>query len=115
MAILITGARGFIGSHLVPFLKEKGYEIILFNGDVSNKKDIENFKVNGEIETVVHLAAVLDKKEKQIFNKVNVLGTKNIVDLCRRINAGRLIFYRASECFRPWLIRMLIPKKRRRK
>lgn len=92
MAVLITGSRGFVGSHLTPFLRENGCEIILFDGDVSSKKETDNFKTDKKIEAVIHLAAAQNKKGKLIFNKVNVLGTKNIVDLCCRLNAGRLIF-----------------------
>jgi nucleoside-diphosphate-sugar epimerase len=92
MAVLITGNRGFVGSHLAPFLKEQGYKIIFFEGDVSNKTDVDNFRTGEKIEAVVHLAAAINRKNKEDFYRVNVLGTGNIIDLCRRLNAGRLIF-----------------------
>lgn len=92
MAILITGGTGFIGSHLIPFLKKEGYEIILFIGDILKEKDIQNFKTTSKIEAIIHLAAAVNNKDKNVFWKVNVEGTKNIVDLGRRLQVGRLIF-----------------------
>ena len=92
MAILITGQKGFIGSHLTSFLKKRGYSVILFEGDISDKESTNNFKIREKIDIVIHLAGVINKKKKDIFTKVNVGGAENIVELCRKLKARRIIF-----------------------
>ena len=79
--ILVTGGAGFIGSHTVDLLIEKGYRVVvldslkppthngrvpawlnkkakLFRGDVRQKKDWE--KALHGVDAVVHLAAYMD-------------------------------------------------------
>lgn len=92
MAILITGAKGFVGSCLVPFLAKKGYEIVEFFGDIANPEDTQNFITNKKIEAVIHLAAVISGKDRRIFQRVNVEGVKNIIEMSRRLGAGRFVF-----------------------
>lgn len=92
MAILITGARGFVGRCLADSLKKGGFELILFDGDVSDARVTENFKTEKKIDAVIHLAGVTNKKNEKVFYQVNVVGTKNIVSLCKRVNVGRIIF-----------------------
>lgn len=92
MAILITGGTGFVGKHLVSFLETNGYEVILFFGDITKKENIQSFAVNKKIDAVIHLAAAVNNRNTNIFQKVNVEGTKNIMELCKRVRADRLIF-----------------------
>lgn len=92
MVILITGHNGFIGSHLIPYLKSLGHQIVLFVGDVSDKKSIDNFQCKEKIDFIIHLAAVVNKKNKKVFEKVNVEGTRNIIEFCRQLNVKKFIF-----------------------
>lgn len=92
MAILITGARGFIGSCLVSFLAKKGCEIVDFLGDITKLEDTQNFTTNKKIEVVIHLAAVISNKDRRIFQRVNIEGARNIIEMSKRLEAGRLIF-----------------------
>jgi len=92
MAILITGGKGFVGSNLARFLALAGYEVVKFEGDISDEKVTGSFKTDKKISAVIHMAAVTNKGDKKVFQKVNVGGTKNIIKLCRRIGAERIIF-----------------------
>ena len=73
MKVLITGATGFIGSHLVKFLLSKGIKIVIvkhpddnslipkdvtaFTFDYNSKNDID-FMKNQNIDAVIHLASL---------------------------------------------------------
>jgi nucleoside-diphosphate-sugar epimerase len=88
--ILITGARGFIGSRLSEKLKSNDYSIIELsskNGLVEDYDTFERFH-GREIHHVFHLAGktyVPDSwKNPTDFIKTNVHGTQNVLEFCRK-------------------------------
>jgi len=88
--ILVTGSNGFLGKKLVEKLKEN-YEIIDFDRhhgkDVKNSEDFEGLFVD----KVIHLAALTKHdNELEMFN-VNINGTLNVLEYCRKNGKG-LIF-----------------------
>jgi len=113
--VLVTGAAGFIGSHLLPKLIEEGYDVIAL--DVPEARD----KVKGEvlqidadicdgqlmmntgkglsklnIDAVIHLAAiaaprVAEKKPEETF-RINVYGTLNVLRMAKEAKVKRVIF-----------------------
>ncbi len=109
MKILVTGATGFLGHHLVKrliddgneirILKEndafmellKGLKIEVFEGDI---RDFEAVKkaVSG-CEIVFHLAGIISywSKQNSIQFEINVNGTKNVVKACLEEKVKRLI------------------------
>lgn len=111
---LITGATGFIGSHLVDFLLKKGIKpeyirlIVLpgdsmsnlpkrkfdiFYGDIRNKLDV-NKSLKG-INVVYHLAAktVFEGKTYEDFKDTNVEGTRNIINAAIKVKVKKFIFF----------------------
>jgi len=95
--ILITGATGYIGSHVTRILKENGNEIIgwdiNFHGEHNDTakycdkfllQDITDAKIKGEYDAVVHLAgrSVVPQslKEPAEYYRVNTMGTDNILN-----------------------------------
>ena len=101
MKVLVTGATGFLGKYLVQELVENNYEVValgrnekigktlenekvkFFKGDIENKNDI--LEASKNCSAVIHAAAlstVWGSWEK--FYNINVLGTKNIVEICEK-------------------------------
>lgn len=93
--ILMTGATGLVGSRFVEMYSDK-YSVV--NMDLTTGVDItkiETFKSffdsNKDAKCLIHLAAFTDTGKAQseagdkegITYQVNVLGTKNIADVCR--------------------------------
>ena len=101
--ILITGTTGFVGMHLVDELKKYNYKvkclvrknlekagIELIYGNLSNKDSIDAATKNTDI--IIHLAGVI-KAKKEDYEKINVGGTKNLVDSSIKNNVKKIIFF----------------------
>ena len=96
--VLITGHKGFIGSHLVSYLAEKGYAITGI--DRIEGKEVSALTENdlAAVDCVVHLAAqtsVWNKDYKAIIED-NILAFMHIFDLCRKL--GKKFIYASSSC-----------------
>ncbi len=97
--ILITGAKGFIGSELTNHLQRRGYLITGCSYDLNDIDNIEKLFIENKPKIVIHLAAKVDKtrpgRENDDFFQVNVMGTLNIVRLCEKYGA-KLIYFSSS-------------------
>ena len=89
-AILVTGDSGFTGRHLVPALRELGERVVTFSaetGDIAR----EELHFDEDVRHVFHLAArtfVPDSwREPRQFYDVNVMGTVNVLEFCRKHGA----------------------------
>ena len=88
--ILVTGAGGFIGRELVRVLKNAGHKVLELTSadvDIANPASLEKFNQT-KLEHIFHLAGrtfVPDSwNEPADFQRVNVNGTINILELCRK-------------------------------
>ena len=112
MKLFITGASGFIGSHLTNLAKKKGYEIIALNrsylGSQNYDKNIKwlnkdlldiNMYDLEEVDIVFNLASAgVSPKKASIeeLTKTNILGSIKLMEESIKANVKRCIF--AGSC-----------------
>ena len=93
MKILITGNLGFVGLETQRLL-EKDHEVLgydLMEGkDIRDYNQFRQFCINNMPDRVLHLAAIsrfadADEHPKRAL-ETNVLGTKNIVEVCKELH-----------------------------
>jgi nucleoside-diphosphate-sugar epimerase len=111
--VLVTGATGAIGPLVVEAFLAAGYSIRTFSidpppagarpegvetlsGDITDVSAVQA-AVQG-VESVVHLAALLHVVNPpdhllDLYRKINVDGTKNVVESAVKANVGRILFF----------------------
>lgn len=85
MIILLTGASGFIGQHLLPFLDQIG-NVWRLQSDLKDHQAVRQEVQIANPDIVVHLAARTEVQksfyEQTEFSEVNYVGTVNLIEAC---------------------------------
>jgi dihydroflavonol-4-reductase len=116
MKVAVTGATGHIGTNLCRQLLESGYEVRamihkestgldglpveMVKGDVLNPHSLDNL-LDG-MEAVFHLAAIISIEGDPTGRvlRVNVEGTRNVVEACLRKKVRRLVHFSSIHAFK---------------
>lgn len=120
MKVIVTGGAGFIGSHLVDKLIDKGFEVAVIDNLSTGKKDDINPKAKfthytlgsftdgladdgTEIEAIIHLAA-LPRIDRSVHHPVsthlaNVNGTLEALEMAKKFKAKKFIYASSSSVY----------------
>lgn len=131
--VMVTGVAGFIGSHLVEELLQRGYEVHGFDVvDIKDNKNLENVKndtnfvyYKGDVRSLedlklffqsdasvlYHLASVVGvnryMEDPLSLIDIGIMGTRSLIDMCHKHDV-RMLFASTSEVYGknpdiPWL------------
>jgi nucleoside-diphosphate-sugar epimerase len=110
--VLITGATGFVGSHVVDVLLERGHDVYFIARSTSNMRwldgksvtrvegslfDVESLQhaVTG-MDALIHVAGLTAAKNEAEFRRGNLDATQNLIDAVRAYNPGLKRFVHTS-------------------
>ena len=101
--VLITGANGFVGRHLVNALREIDSSVTLLKDINGNSLDIRkknliksSLDYLSDVDVIYHLAAIASVNSSyenpHDTYETNVLGTLNILELCRLYDINKIVY-----------------------
>lgn len=120
MKVMVSGGAGFIGSHLVDALIDRGMEVHIIDNLVAGQQaninpqaqlhvvDICSEEASKAIlevqpDAFYHLAAQADVgrsvQSPKYDGDVNIIGTLNMLEACRKANVGKFIFASTSAVY----------------
>ncbi len=116
MRIAITGANGFVGTHLTHQLESEGHELVLTsrrprkNNDRIVANDLSDVtaltELFGGCKVVAHCAGINREIGNQTYQGVHIDGTRNVVEAARAAGVEKIIlmsFLRArANCGSPY-------------
>ena len=116
--VLITGGAGYIGSHTTEILIKNNKRVFIvddlstgfkklvnkkakfYKVNILNDKKIKEIIIKNNIDSVIHLAAVLSvgesEKNPRKYNKINITGTKKLLKSIKSTFVKNIIF--SSTC-----------------
>lgn len=116
-SVLLIGGAGFLGLHLIQQFHEvkprpkihvfdvrplpeklskqftfNPEEISFHKGDLTSPKDVEAAIRASEATVVVHSASPMHGNAQKVYELVNVEGTKNVIEVCKKCDVKALVY-----------------------
>ena len=116
-SVLIIGGTGFLGLHLIEQfyrhcpdvsinvfdirpLPEKiskyftfdPSKITFFQGDLTSESDVADAITKSKCDVIVHTASPMHGLPQEIYEKVNVRGTNNLIDVAKKLHVKALVY-----------------------
>ena len=121
-AVLVTGSRGFIGRAVCNLLLREGYRVLAVDQaeteddatntrreeiqcDISDAAQVQSVFEGEEIDSIVHLAAVLPtaaQDDPRRATEVNIQGSLNLLQMASRFGARRIVFGSSLSVYGSW-------------
>lgn len=87
--------------NIEPFLAHENFT--LFETDIRDKTDIESIFANQKFDELIHLAAMAGVRpsieDPVLYNDINLIGTLNLLEACRKNDIKKLIFASSSSVY----------------
>lgn len=108
MNIFITGASGFVGSHLIEVLSEDEWVDTIFalyrHKDqipflpkvapvIGDLDDLAQMDQSQGVDIFIHLAGYFKNESKKLCESINLQGTKNSIEFCKNNGIDKFLFY----------------------
>jgi dihydroflavonol-4-reductase len=116
MSVLVTGANGFLATHIILELLNRGYSINgllrnkdkfqlkeagvrLYEGDITSIEDIK--KAASHCAIIIHVAAHTSQQASRYepFEKVNVKGTENVLKAAQEVGVRKIVYVSTANTF----------------
>ncbi|KAG7191555.1 erg26, C-3 sterol dehydrogenase [Scheffersomyces spartinae] len=120
-SVLLIGGAGFLGLHLIEQfhrhcpkteihvfdvrpIPEKISSYFTFNqadikfhqGDLTSAEDVRNAILESKCDAIVHLASPMHGLPQEIYEKVNVQGTRNLLEVAAKETGVKALIYTSS-------------------
>lgn len=110
--VFVTGATGFIGSHLVDELLSKGYEVDALIRESSDLRWLQGKRVEfiygdllgkggipslNRVDHIFHLGGATRALRRRDFYRINQEGTERLIDAARNIQGLKRFVYLSSQ------------------